>query len=64
MDELDSETTKGAERLMPLLCVVCGNETPNQFNIKLKQKPICEDCANAIMQQQIIWLINTRIIIN
>ena len=38
-------------------CKVCGTETEFVMNIKLNAVPICEGCANQIMQQQIRWLI-------
>ena len=40
-------------------CKVCKSETENKFNIEFKATPICEDCANSIMLQQVSWLAKT-----
>ena len=51
-----TEVRKTSE-LNDLLCVICGEQTDNIFNINLEQKPICENCANQIALQQIKDLI-------
>jgi hypothetical protein len=37
-------------------CKLCDAYTKNEFNIKFKLVPICEDCANAILLQQAEYL--------
>lgn len=41
-------------------CKLCGEETPNVFNIAFEAIPICEDCAMCITLQQINWIQKTR----
>ena len=41
-------------------CKLCGEETPNVFNINFDATPICEDCAMSITLQQINWIQKTR----
>lgn len=41
-----------------LLCVFCGDETQNVFNIELKKTHICENCVNAIIMQQVKDLVH------
>lgn len=36
-------------------CKLCGTPTAVVFNINLKAKPICEDCATSIFVQQAHW---------
>ena len=38
-------------------CLVCGELTPNRFNINFDARPICEDCANKIFLQQAQWFV-------
>lgn len=37
--------------------MVCGESTPNRFNINFDARPICEDCANKIFLQQAQWFV-------
>lgn len=41
-------------------CKICGEKTEVVFNLNLKAVPICEDCANAIVLQQIPDLVRQR----
>ena len=41
-------------------CRCCDEYTEVRFNIKFKQAPICESCANTIMMQQIHWLVENN----
>ncbi len=41
-------------------CKVCGEDTPNVFNIKLSATPICESCADSITYQQVVFLTSAK----
>lgn len=38
-------------------CKLCGEETPNVFNINFEATPICEWCAQRIFIQQANWYV-------
>lgn len=41
-------------------CVICGKKSEYFFNIDFNMVPICNQCANAITQQQVEWLIKNQ----
>ena len=41
-------------------CRICKEKTPYVFNIKFKPVPICDDCANSIVLQQIQDLVGKK----
>ena len=38
-------------------CRLCGEKTNTNFEIRMSQTTICEDCANAVFLQQALWYV-------
>lgn len=41
-------------------CLLCGSETTQIFNIKLKAKHVCEVCERLIVKQSVIDVYNKK----
>ena len=41
-----------------LECKLCDNKTSALFNIGFKQVPICDECADTVVIQQVQYLVN------